>query len=131
MAKKTKKTVKAKKAGTKRKQTTPKSAAKKKVAKTKPAKAKKSSAANTKRTAVKASRPKRKSVASRKVFVASAAVRSRKIAKSEPEVTNQQANNPHPGMMGDGTEEQNLNQQGNPGARISQDDVDEAFKKPD
>jgi hypothetical protein len=131
MAKKTKKTVKSKKAGTKRKQTTPKSAAKKKVAKTKPAKAKKSSAANTKRAAVKASKPKRKSVASRKVSVASAAVRSPTLAKSTPKVTNQQANNPHPGMMGDGTEEQNLNQQGNPGERITQDDVDEAFKKSD
>ena len=114
MAKKAKKTVKAKKAGTKRNQTTPKSAAKKKGAKTKPAKAKKSLAAKTKRAAVKVSKPKRKSV-----------------AKSKPKVTNQQANSPHPGMMGDGTEEQNLNQQGNPEARITQDDVDEAFKKPD
>jgi hypothetical protein len=114
MAKKTKKTVKAKKAGTKRKQTTPKSAAKRKVAKTKPAKAKKSSAAKTKRSVAKASKPKRKSV-----------------AKSKPKVTNQQATNPHPGMMGDGTEEQNLNQQGNPGARVTQEDVDEVFKKPD
>jgi hypothetical protein len=114
MAKKAKKTVKAKKAGTKRKQTTPKSAAKKKGAKTKPAKAKKGLAAKTKRAVAKVSKPKRKPV-----------------AKSKPKVTNQQANNPHPGMMGDGTEEQNLNQQGNPEARITQDDVDEAFKKPD
>ena len=114
MAKKAKKTVKAKKTGSKRKQTAPKSAAKKKVAKTKPAKAKKSSAAKTKRAAVKVSKPKRKSV-----------------AKSKPKVTNQQANSPHPGMMGDGTEEQNLNQQGNPGERSTQDDVDEAFKKPE
>lgn len=36
---------------------------------------------------------------------------------------------PHPGMMGDGTEEQNLNQPGNPKARISRDEVEEAFKK--
>jgi hypothetical protein len=114
MARKAKKTVKARKVGTKRKRTTAKSAAKKKVAKTKPAKAKKSSAIKTKRAAVKASKPKRKSV-----------------AKLKPKATNQQANNPHPGMMGDGTEEQNLNQQGNPGARLTQDDVDEAFKKPD
>jgi hypothetical protein len=114
MAKKAKKTVKTRKVGTKRKRTTAKSAAKKKVAKTKSAKAKKSSAIKTKRAAVKASKPKRKSV-----------------AKSKPKATNQQANNQHPGMMGDGTEEQNLNQQGNPGARITQDDVDEAFKKPD
>jgi hypothetical protein len=35
----------------------------------------------------------------------------------------------HPGMMGDGTEEQNLNQPGNPSARITEDEVDEAFDK--
>jgi hypothetical protein len=35
--------------------------------------------------------------------------------------------NPHPGMMGDGTEEQNLNQRGNPAARIKEDEVDAAF----
>ncbi|WP_165837202.1 hypothetical protein [Phenylobacterium hankyongense] len=34
----------------------------------------------------------------------------------------------HPGMMGDGTEEQNLNQKGDPSARISEDEVKEAFK---
>jgi hypothetical protein len=33
----------------------------------------------------------------------------------------------HPGMMGDGTEEQNLGQRGNPSARITEDEVDEAF----
>jgi hypothetical protein len=36
----------------------------------------------------------------------------------------------HPGMMGDGTEEQNLNQPGNPQARIKQGEVDAAFAKP-
>jgi len=36
---------------------------------------------------------------------------------------------PHPGMMGDGTEEQNLGQPGNPDARIKQDEVDAAFAK--
>lgn len=37
-----------------------------------------------------------------------------------------------PGVMGDGTEEQNLGQPGNPGARITEDEVREAFgKKPD
>ena len=36
---------------------------------------------------------------------------------------------PHPGMMGDGTEEQNLGQPGNPGARIKKDEVDAAFSK--
>ncbi len=34
---------------------------------------------------------------------------------------------PHPGMMGDGTEEQNLNQPGNPDARVTEADVKEAF----
>jgi hypothetical protein len=33
----------------------------------------------------------------------------------------------HPGMMGDGTEEQNLNEPGNPEARIKKDEVDDAF----
>jgi hypothetical protein len=35
----------------------------------------------------------------------------------------------HKGMMGDGTEEQNLNQPGTPGARIKQDGVTAAFEK--
>jgi hypothetical protein len=35
----------------------------------------------------------------------------------------------HPGMMGDGTEEQNLGQKGNPAARIKKDEVDAAFGK--
>ena len=38
---------------------------------------------------------------------------------------------PHPGMMGDGTEEQNLGQKGNPDARIKEDEVREAFKSAD
>ena len=33
----------------------------------------------------------------------------------------------HPGMMGDGTEEQNLNERGNPAARIKKDEVETAF----
>ncbi len=33
----------------------------------------------------------------------------------------------HPGMMGDGTEEQNLNQKGDPKARITEEEVKEAF----
>ena len=33
----------------------------------------------------------------------------------------------HPGMMGDGTEEQNLGEAGNPAARIKKDEVKEAF----
>ena len=36
---------------------------------------------------------------------------------------------PHPGMMGDGTEEQNLGQPGNPAARIKKEEVDTAFAK--
>jgi hypothetical protein len=32
-----------------------------------------------------------------------------------------------PGMMGDGTEEQNLDQPGNPAARIKKDEVADAF----
>jgi hypothetical protein len=34
-----------------------------------------------------------------------------------------------PGMMGDGTEEQNLDQPGNPAARINKDEVADAFGK--
>jgi hypothetical protein len=108
MAKKAKKTVKAKKAGAKRKQTAAKSAARKKVARSKSAKVKKVSVTKTSRPAAKVSKPKPKSVAPRK----------------------QQAKNLHPGMMGDGTEEQNLNQSGTPAARITQDEIDAAFKKP-
>jgi hypothetical protein len=36
---------------------------------------------------------------------------------------------PHPGMMGDGTEEQNLNQLGVPEARITQEEVETAFQR--
>ena len=35
----------------------------------------------------------------------------------------------HPGMMGDGTEEQNLGQRGNPKARIKKKEVVAAFGK--
>jgi Uncharacterized protein conserved in bacteria (DUF2188) len=35
----------------------------------------------------------------------------------------------HPGMMGDGTEEQNLNERGNPTARIKKDEVEAVFQK--
>jgi hypothetical protein len=37
----------------------------------------------------------------------------------------------HPGMLGDGTEEQNLNEPGNPSARIKQDELNAAFGKTD
>ena len=36
----------------------------------------------------------------------------------------------HPGMMGDGTEEQNLSERGNPAARIKKKEVAAAFGKP-
>ena len=35
----------------------------------------------------------------------------------------------HPGMMGDGTEEQNLGETGIPNSRIKKDEVEVAFEK--
>ena len=35
----------------------------------------------------------------------------------------------HPGMMGDGTEEQDLGQPGQPDARVTRDEVEDAFKR--
>jgi hypothetical protein len=50
--------------------------------------------------------------------------------ESDPkDPTKKKPADPHPGMMGDGTEEQNLGQPGNPAARIKQDEVDAAFGK--
>jgi hypothetical protein len=48
------------------------------------------------------------------------------IQKKQPKVN-------HPGMMGDGTEEQNLNEDGDPSLRIKKQEVDAAFsnKVPD
>jgi hypothetical protein len=46
-----------------------------------------------------------------------------------PHDTKKQADVAHPGMMGDGTEEQNLNQPGNPAARIKKENVEAAFAK--
>ena len=43
--------------------------------------------------------------------------------------TKKQTETAHPGMMGDGTEEQNLGQRGNPEVRIKKADVDAAFGK--
>ena len=43
--------------------------------------------------------------------------------------TKKQAGISHPGMMGDGTEEQNLNERGTPEARIKKEEVDAAFGK--
>jgi hypothetical protein len=50
--------------------------------------------------------------------------------KSEPIDAKKPAAVVHPGMMGDGTEEQNLNEPGEPGARIKKEDVEAAFDKP-
>jgi hypothetical protein len=36
----------------------------------------------------------------------------------------------HLGMMGDGTEEQNLGERGDPAKRIKEDEVDAAFSQP-
>jgi hypothetical protein len=46
-----------------------------------------------------------------------------------PHGTKKQAKVPHPGMMGDGTEEQNLSERGNPAARIKKTEVAAAFSK--
>ena len=48
---------------------------------------------------------------------------------SKPTDTKKDSKVSHPGMMGDGTEEQNLGQKGNPGARIKKDEVADAFGK--
>jgi hypothetical protein len=46
-----------------------------------------------------------------------------------PKDTSKQSDVSHPGMMGDGTEEQNLDERGNPAARITKDELDAAFGK--
>jgi hypothetical protein len=46
-----------------------------------------------------------------------------------PKHTDKRANILHPGMMGDGTEEQNLGERGDPAKRIKKDEVDAAFGK--
>jgi hypothetical protein len=48
----------------------------------------------------------------------------KKTASSE---TKRARDVPYPGMLGDGTEEQNLNQIGNPDARINENEVAAAF----
>ena len=47
-----------------------------------------------------------------------------------PKKTKKRTKVAHPGMMGDGTEEQNLGQRGNPAARIKKKEVVAAFGKP-
>ena len=46
-----------------------------------------------------------------------------------PRDTKKQTKVTHPGMMGDGTEEQNLGERGNPAARIKKKEVTAAFGK--
>jgi hypothetical protein len=48
---------------------------------------------------------------------------------TKPDPKDSKKSPPHPGMMGDGTEEQNLGQPGNPASRIKKDEVDAAFTK--
>jgi len=50
-------------------------------------------------------------------------------SKPDSKTTGQKPAATHTGMMGDGTEEQNLDQPGNPAARIKKDEVDAAFAK--
>ena len=50
-------------------------------------------------------------------------------SKPDPKDTSKKPATPHPGMMGDGTEEQNLGQSGTPEARIKKDEIDAAFGK--
>jgi hypothetical protein len=49
------------------------------------------------------------------------------MAKKTRTKTKKRAKVRYPGMMGDGTEEQNLGQRGNPGARIKKKEVTAAF----
>jgi hypothetical protein len=47
-----------------------------------------------------------------------------------PKDSSERSDVSHPGMMGDGTEEQNLSERGNPAARIKKGEVESAFGKP-
>jgi hypothetical protein len=50
-------------------------------------------------------------------------------SKPTPDQPKKKPTTTHPGMMGDGTEEQNLGQKGDPAARIKKDEIDAAFRK--
>jgi hypothetical protein len=52
------------------------------------------------------------------------------MAKKSRNKAKKRAKVRYPGMMGDGTEEQNLGQRGNPGARIKKKEITAAFGKP-
>jgi hypothetical protein len=66
-------------------------------------------------------------VSSRVHGVCHVAKKSAPRSTKKPQSTKKQPDVAHPGMMGDGTEEQNLDERGNPGARIKKDEVDAAF----
>jgi hypothetical protein len=55
--------------------------------------------------------------------------RNQETAMTDKTKTPEPKTEKHPGMLGDGTEEQNLNQPGNPDARIKKDEVDAAFSQ--
>ena len=96
----------------------------KKRAKAKRPVTKKKSAAKSSRKPSQASKITGKSLRPKRSPASKTTPRRAKASSPVPKI-------PNPAMMGDGTEEQNLNQPGNPGARITQDEVDAAFKKPD
>ena len=50
-------------------------------------------------------------------------------SKPVPSVSKNASKTNHEGMMGDGTEEQNLNQVGDPSRRIKKEEVEAAFGK--
>ena len=50
-------------------------------------------------------------------------------SKPNPKDSKKTPSTQHPGMMGDGTEEQTLGQPGDPAARIRKDEVAAAFAK--
>jgi hypothetical protein len=87
-----------------------------------------------KRTKTKAKAKKVTERAKKKIKRAPAKkAKAEKAAKKQRKVKRAKARKvqdlKHPGMMGDGTEEKNLNQPGNPEARIKKDEVDDAFGK--
>ncbi|WP_297804110.1 hypothetical protein [uncultured Brevundimonas sp.] len=49
--------------------------------------------------------------------------------EKDPHGQREPVENTRPGVLGDGTEEQNLNQKGHPEARIKKDEVQDAFGK--
>ena len=54
---------------------------------------------------------------------------TRHVKDTVEQVSKKEAKVSHPGMMGDGTEEQNLDERGKPAARIKKVEVDATFGK--